>query len=113
MTWNDYHCVCPDKYKGRNCSEKDFCQWYSCPGDSVCSALADGHECRTNTTFNGVNSTALYTPGESCLFIYKLTYLDGKNLVLTWIWDVLPSCLGAGSSYCSIPPAAKTVNRNI
>ena len=68
VTWNDYHCVCPDKYKGRNCSEKDFCQWYSCPGDSVCSALADGHECRTNATFNGVNSTALYSPGELVYF---------------------------------------------
>ena len=62
VTWNDYHCVCPDKYKGRNCSEKDFCKWYTCPAGSVCSALADGHECRTNATFNGVNSTALYSP---------------------------------------------------
>ena len=62
VTWNDYHCVCPDKYKGRNCSEKDFCKWYTCPAGSACSALADGHECRTNATFNGVNSTALYSP---------------------------------------------------
>ena len=62
VTWNDYHCVCPDKYKGRNCSEKDFCKWYTCPAGSACSALADGHECRTNATFNGVNSTAVYSP---------------------------------------------------
>ena len=45
MTWNDYHCVCPDKYKGRNYSEKDFCKWYACPGGSTCNALADGYEC--------------------------------------------------------------------
>ena len=79
MTWNDYHCVCPDKYKGRNCSEKDFCKWYTCPAGSVCSALADGHECRTNATFNGVNSTALYSPGEAPLlgFVYILVVFSG------------------------------------
>ena len=42
VTWNDYHCVCPDKYKGRNCSEKDFCKWYTCPAGSACRCSAVG-----------------------------------------------------------------------
>ena len=25
----------------------------------------------------------------------RLTHQDSKNLPLTWIWDVLPSCLGS------------------
>ena len=25
--------------------------------------------------------------------IYRVTYLHGKNLTLTWIWEVLPCCL--------------------
>ena len=27
---------------------------------------------------------------------YRVTHLLGKNLLLTWIWNVLPSCLGRG-----------------
>ena len=26
---------------------------------------------------------------------YRVTHLHSKNLLLTWIWDVLPSCLGS------------------
>ena len=26
---------------------------------------------------------------------YRVTILRGNNLLLTWIWDVLPSCLGS------------------
>lgn len=63
ITWNDYHCECPKGYKGRNCSEKEFCHWYRCPIEaSKCISLTDGYECVTNATFNGVNSTVDYTP---------------------------------------------------
>ena len=37
--------------------------------------------------------------------LYRVTHLASKNLMLTWIWDVLPSCLG----YSSGPPAPRTV----
>ncbi|XP_071747876.1 protein crumbs isoform X2 [Lepeophtheirus salmonis] len=62
VTWNDYHCSCPKGYRGRNCDEKEYCFWYKCPGNSTCKSLKDGHECLTNATFNGINSTVSFTP---------------------------------------------------
>lgn len=40
----------------------EFCFWYSCPEASHCVSLIDGHECISNATFNGVNSTLTYAP---------------------------------------------------
>ena len=30
-----------------------------------------------------------------CSVYYRVTILDGNNLLLTWIWHVPPSCLGS------------------
>ena len=62
ITWNDYECSCNEGWKGRNCTEKEFCFWLPCPEQSICQSLADGHECVSNATFNGVNSTLLAKP---------------------------------------------------
>lgn len=62
VTWNDYRCECVDGWKGRNCSEKEFCFWYDCPGESTCVSLSDGYECLTNATFNGETSSVSYKP---------------------------------------------------
>ena len=32
---------------------------------------------------------------QARIFMYRMTHLLSKNLPLTWIWDVLPSCLEA------------------
>ena len=54
---------------------------------------------------------------ESCYFAglsrnfrstYRVTILDGKNLPLTWVWNVPSTCLG-NCSYSSGPLAAETV----
>ncbi|XP_037082516.1 LOW QUALITY PROTEIN: protein crumbs-like [Pollicipes pollicipes] len=60
VTWNDFSCTCPEGYKGRTCTELEYCVWHECPGDSTCHDLADGHECVANATFNGVNSSVAY-----------------------------------------------------
>ena len=62
VTWNDYHCQCQDGYRGQDCAEKEYCFWYECPLGSTCNSLDDGHECISNATFNGVNSTILVYP---------------------------------------------------
>jgi protein crumbs len=62
VTWNDYECSCSEGWKGRNCTEKEFCFWRPCPEQSICQSLADGHECVSNATFNGVDSTLLAKP---------------------------------------------------
>ena len=62
VTWNDYRCECKDGWKGRNCTEKEFCFWFKCPGESTCVSLSDGYECLTNATFNGESSSVSYKP---------------------------------------------------
>ena len=65
VTWNDYQCSCTEGYRGRNCADKEYCFWYTCPEGSVCQSLVDGHECISNATFNGVNSTLTVRPNLS------------------------------------------------
>ena len=62
VTWNDYFCKCKDGYKGVNCDEKEYCYWNTCPDNSQCNTLKDGHECVSNVTLNGVNNSLSYTP---------------------------------------------------
>lgn len=59
-TWNDYTCQCPRGYKGKQCSEVEFCQLQGCPLNSHCRNLDVGYECVSNATFDGVNTTLTY-----------------------------------------------------
>ncbi|CAL4154580.1 unnamed protein product, partial [Meganyctiphanes norvegica] len=65
ITWNDYKCSCTFGFKGKNCSEREFCAIYSCPEGGSCLNLDDGYECVANLTTNGVNSTTRYTSSFS------------------------------------------------
>ncbi|XP_013412192.1 protein crumbs [Lingula anatina] len=58
--FNDFICDCPKGYKGKNCSALDFCMYSKCPEDSTCRDLADGYECITEATFNGMDSLLRY-----------------------------------------------------
>ena len=53
--FNDYTCVCTDGYKGRNCTELDFCLNTQCPMGSTCNDLSDGFECVIPATFANSN----------------------------------------------------------
>ncbi|KAJ8734395.1 hypothetical protein PYW07_014946 [Mythimna separata] len=59
-TWNDYTCQCPRGYKGKTCSEVEFCQLQGCPHNSQCRNLDAGYECVSNATFDGINTTLTY-----------------------------------------------------
>lgn len=52
-TWNDFECICPRGYKGKECQDIKFCELQRCPGDATCQNLEDGFECITNMTFQG------------------------------------------------------------
>lgn len=65
VTWNDYRCECTEGYKGNNCEEIEYCHWNNCSAGSVCNSIVGGHECVTNSTFNGVNTTITYNPSLS------------------------------------------------
>lgn len=58
-TWNDFICICPRGYFGRNCSDTQFCELTTCPGNGICQNLDDGFECITNMTFQGENAKPL------------------------------------------------------
>ncbi|KAF2366724.1 EGF-like calcium-binding domain [Trinorchestia longiramus] len=61
VTWNDYECTCPFGFKGKDCDELEHCARHGCPGNSTCHNLADGFECLTNRTMNGINSTSSFS----------------------------------------------------
>ena len=54
-------CICPPGFKGKTCSELEFCAIHQCPAGGQCRNLNDGYECLSSATFNGVNSTVEYT----------------------------------------------------
>lgn len=54
-------CHCTPGFMGRNCEKMEYCYWFTCPGSSQCVSLDYGHECISNATFNGENSTLTYS----------------------------------------------------
>lgn len=60
VTWNDFKCTCPRGFKGKTCSDLEFCQLKECPKGSTCRNLEDGYECIANATFNGKSNTLIY-----------------------------------------------------
>ncbi|XP_071948886.1 uncharacterized protein [Antedon mediterranea] len=71
ITFNDYECMCPRNFKGKNCSEETACSISGCPADTTCNDLDDGGiECVAVRTFeiyssiqyvNNVTNTDLTT----------------------------------------------------
>ena len=46
ITWNDFECLCPTGFGGKNCSELTICSENPCPDGAECLDLPDGHECK-------------------------------------------------------------------
>ncbi|XP_052789096.1 protein crumbs-like isoform X2 [Mya arenaria] len=59
--FNDYSCECVFGYRGKNCSELDFCVTGKCPDNSQCQSLDDGFECISTAFFEGGQSETTYT----------------------------------------------------
>ncbi len=57
-----HSCECPPGFRGRDCEDREYCFWFTCPEGGRCRSLADGHECVANATFNGANSSVVYSP---------------------------------------------------
>ncbi|KRT83956.1 EGF-like domain containing protein [Oryctes borbonicus] len=59
-TWNDYRCICPRGFKGKDCKEREFCKIEQCPDGSECINLDNGLECVANATFDGTGPAMFY-----------------------------------------------------
>lgn len=44
-----FRCDCTLGYRGKNCSELDFCVVGTCPDGSTCQSLQDGFECKSES----------------------------------------------------------------
>ncbi|XP_072395755.1 protein crumbs [Diabrotica undecimpunctata] len=83
ITWNDYMCVCPIGFKGKDCNELEFCKLQGCPTGSECKNLEDGYECITNSTFNGLQKPLQYhltiDPSADNNFVYDSLELNYRT----------------------------------
>lgn len=83
VTWNDFICQCPLGFKGKTCSDLEFCQLKECPKDSQCRNLENGYECIANATFNGKSNPLSYNlillPTNSTQTIYETIEINFRT----------------------------------
>ncbi|XP_005112951.2 protein crumbs [Aplysia californica] len=63
--FNDFNCSCIRGYRGKNCSELDFCSYGSCPLEATCVNLPTGYECVSTASFTSDSSLVTYTYNPS------------------------------------------------
>lgn len=54
-------CECIRGFKGKDCTEQEFCELERCPPQSECKNLEDGYECIANATFDGYQPPLMYS----------------------------------------------------
>ncbi|XP_035217057.1 protein crumbs-like isoform X1 [Stegodyphus dumicola] len=72
--WNDYICICPDDYRGKNCEERKPCAENACPSISECRNLEKGYECVASAAFNGKQSGIHYQVQNVTSSITNITF---------------------------------------
>ncbi|XP_033643609.1 protein crumbs-like isoform X1 [Asterias rubens] len=80
ITWNDFECLCPTGFGGKNCSELTICSENPCPDGAECLDLPDGHECVVEATFNGDDSFISYRPNISAMNDLETISLRARTL---------------------------------
>ncbi|KAM8801622.1 protein crumbs homolog 2 [Rhynchonycteris naso] len=51
VTWNDFHCTCPDNFTGPTCAQKLWCPGQPCLPPATCEEVPDGFVCVAEATF--------------------------------------------------------------
>ncbi|KAM4876848.1 protein crumbs homolog 2 [Thomomys bottae] len=51
VTWNDFHCTCPDNFTGPTCAQQRRCPSQPCLPPATCEEVPDGFVCVAEATF--------------------------------------------------------------
>uniref|UniRef100_A0A8C0WPK0 Protein crumbs homolog 2 n=1 Tax=Castor canadensis TaxID=51338 RepID=A0A8C0WPK0_CASCN len=51
VTWNDFHCTCPDNFTGPTCAQQLWCPGQPCLPPATCEEVPDGFVCVAEVTF--------------------------------------------------------------
>ncbi|XP_004849460.1 protein crumbs homolog 2 isoform X2 [Heterocephalus glaber] len=51
VTWNDFHCTCPDNFTGPVCAQQLWCPSQPCLPPATCEEVPDGFVCVAEATF--------------------------------------------------------------
>lgn len=70
--------MCTRGFKGKDCTEQEFCELEGCPEDALCRNLEDGYECIANATFDGETPPLFYGFVEN---VTKPAYFDSFELM--------------------------------
>ncbi|CAL1529767.1 unnamed protein product [Lymnaea stagnalis] len=85
--YNDFTCTCIRGYRGKNCSELNFCSFGSCPEESECVNIPSGYECVSEASFLFDSSSVTYTingtmPAPVLTFQFRTRALYGLIFLL-------------------------------
>ncbi|NXP71101.1 CRUM1 protein, partial [Ramphastos sulfuratus] len=61
VTWNDFHCSCPENFTGKFCEERVWCESDPCPEATTCIDVLAGYVCLANATFNSYTAVEFTT----------------------------------------------------
>lgn len=84
--WNEYVCICPDDYRGKNCEERKPCADNNCPADSECRNLRMGYECVASAAFDGKQSGIHYEVRNTAHTFMNISFSFRSNSSGTILW---------------------------
>ncbi|GIY95856.1 protein crumbs [Caerostris extrusa] len=84
--WNEYVCICPEDYRGKNCEERKPCADNNCPTDSECRNLKTGYECVASAAFNGKQSGIHYQIQNTNHTFMNISFSFRSNSSGTILW---------------------------
>lgn len=78
-----FSCECQRGYKGKDCTEQEFCQLKPCPLGSECKNLEDGYECIANATFDGEMQPKVYS-FNSINYFSQINKIEITYRTISW-----------------------------
>ncbi|XP_033614877.1 protein crumbs homolog 2 [Fukomys damarensis] len=102
VTWNDFHCTCPDNFTGPTCAQQLWCPSQPCLPPATCEEVPDGFVCVAEATGTRTRGSVTYRHQVPALcFLPRLPILpEGCSLNFTCLNGGLCKA-GPGDANCS------------